>query len=143
MAKKRVKAFVSHSWQHHAAYFERLCEMLQRSEISHFSILSIENHSPVFLANSGVARNIKEQIRTANVFLVFDTPAVSHSDWLRFEVETAASMKKPIVAIWPHGHTGAQRMSKYLEEYVTSYTAWNTSSILNTIELALLPDCND
>jgi hypothetical protein len=144
MAKRKsIKAFVSHSWKHHSTDYDRLCDMLHRNTEVHFNILSVEAQNPVFLANSGVARNIKEQIRAADVFVIIDTPAIGHSDWLKYEIQTAAHLGKPIVGVWPHGHTGRQRMSQFLCDYATDYSAWNTNSIVSTIEGAISPDGDD
>jgi hypothetical protein len=144
MAKRKsIKVFVSHSWTHHAKEFDRLCDMLQGHDDIHFNVLSVEAKNPVFLEDSGVARNIKEQIRAADAFVIIDTPAIGYGDWLKYEVKTAAKLRKPIVGVWPHGHTGRHRISQFLGEYATDYSAWNTNSIVRTIESAISPTYDD
>ncbi|MBV1693904.1 MAG: TIR domain-containing protein [Hyphomicrobiales bacterium] len=134
-----MKVFISHSWNHHRRHFDRLVSKLTSQTDIHLSIHSVEEHDPIFLENSGVARNIKEQIRASNVFVCINTPAITYSEWLRYEVDTAAKLAKPIIAVTPHGLTGTLKKSRFLDRYDVSHTAWNTRSVLRSIDDALHP----
>ena len=58
----------------------------------------------------------------------------SYSEWMNWEIETAKSMGKPVIAVIPWGQ---ERVSKTMAGQADRIVRWNTESIVSAIrELA-------
>ncbi|MBL7837876.1 MAG: TIR domain-containing protein [Bacteroidetes bacterium] len=127
---KEYKIFISHSW----SYTEDL-EALQRllNDRGYFNVefLEASKKTPINSTSAPYVKTVlRERIMNSDIVLALAAIYATYSDWMIWELETAQSLRIPIVGIIPRGQ---ERISA--EVYSRSITDinWNTESIVNAI----------
>lgn len=59
---------------------------------------------------------------------------VSYSDWIDYEIRTAAAMGKPILAVKPWGN---ERLPQIVQDSATLTVGWNSDSVVKGIKILL------
>jgi len=126
--------FISHAWDYKEEYY-RLVEMLNNAPYFKWRDYSVPFHDPFDSPSTReLKKKIKEQIRQCTVFVVLAGMWVKYHDWILFEIRTANSFSKPILAIKPWGQ---EKIPKEIYDYADKMVGWNTESIVDAIrELA-------
>ena len=130
MSKLR-KIFISHCWNYGDDY-DTLKDWINNAPYYSFADYSISaDKKLVGLTNRQLIDAIKERISQCSVFIVPTAVYSSCSDWLKFEVQTAGNMGKPILAVIPWG----QRQNSVLVTTCADKTVgWNSSSVIEGIK---------
>ena len=131
---KTYDLFVSHAWFYNKGY-SKLIELLKAAPSFYFRNYSVPKHDPVVDPNTEVGkikltRELDQQIRPVNCFLVTAGMYASHKFWIQKEVEIAQKYRKPIVGLVPWGQ---QRTPAYIQQVALEMVNWNTNSIVNAI----------
>ena len=56
----------------------------------------------------------------------------NNRDWMKYEIDSAVRMKKPIIAIKPWGNT---LTPVYIQNVANEIVGWNTDSIVSAIRM--------
>lgn len=125
------KIFISHCWDYDNDY-NTIKTWLDNALYYTFSDYSISIEKKLLgLNNSELKTAIAEQIRQCSVFIVPTAVYSSCSDWVKFEVQTAVNMGKPILAVVPWG----QKHNSVLVTTCADKTfGWNSNSVIDGIK---------
>lgn len=128
------RLFISHAWQYGDSY-KRLTDLLDGAKNFSYYNYSAPKEKPLFPAgtphtNQYIAQRITDKIRPAQVVLVISGMYIAYSDWMRYEIDEAVRMNKPIIGIRPWGN---QVMPAYVSNYADKIVGWNTNSIVSSI----------
>lgn len=129
MAIKKV--FISHCWDYSDDY-DKLKEWANntpRVTIYDYSISADKKLTG--LTDSQLKDAITERIRQCSVFIVPTAIYSSCSDWVKFEIDTAVKMDKPILGVnpWAQKHY-SQAVTTYADEIV----CWQEKSVQSAIK---------
>ena len=128
MVQKNI--FISHSWRY-ADTYDKI-----KDWIDHSNSLSIRDYSITAekklerITDFQLKNAIRERIRCCSVVIVPTGIYSTYSDWIKFEVETAASMNKPIIGV---DEWGQQNRSSVVDRYADTIVGWNQDSIIKAI----------
>lgn len=122
------RIFISHAWTYNESYY-RLINYLDAAPNFAFQNYSVPEHDGVTGGNQ-LGENLRNQIRPVHVVIVLGGMYVAHSNWLKFEIDFAKSLGKPILGVRPWG---AERMPEALSEAAHEIVGWNTDSIVSAI----------
>ena len=124
--------FISHSWAYSDAY-EKLIGLLD-SKGGYFPYMnySVPQDDPIHNAPNQAALRaaIERQIKPASVVLILAGVYATYSKWINVEIEIAAQLGKPIVAIEPWG---SEKTSQVVKDAADKIVKWQTDSIVNAI----------
>ena len=128
------RIFIRHAWKYGADY-QRLVDLLDVALLFNYINYSAPSERPLVLSNARapraeVEKKISSKIALAQVVLVISGMYTNHSDWMKFEIDEAHRMGKPIIAIQPWGGT---RMPEYVQLRATACVGWNTNTIVSAI----------
>ncbi|WP_286952841.1 MULTISPECIES: TIR domain-containing protein [Aminobacterium] len=135
---RQYNIFISHAWDYDQHY-DRLVSLLKEARYFKMLNYSAPRDKPLAPPNCNIseyelARRIKEKITHAHVVIVIAGMWVDYSKWIHYEIDTAATMRRPILCVKPWGH---KCVPKDVEFYANKVVNWDTSSIVNAIrELA-------
>jgi hypothetical protein len=129
-ALNNYRIFVSHAWTYNESYY-RLLKYLDAAPNFSYHNYSVPEHDGVTGGNK-LAENLRNQIRPVHVVMVLGGMYVAHSIWLKFEINFARDLRKPILAVRPWG---AERMPEDLTAVADAIVGWNSSSIVDAIRL--------
>ena len=81
-----------------------------------------------------IKSRIKQRIEESDVVIGMAGMYGSYSEWMKWEIETAKSIGKPVIAVVPWGQ---ERVSSIIAGQADRIVRWNTESIVSAIrELA-------
>lgn len=124
--------FISHSWAYGDAY-EKLISLLDsKGGYFPYKNYSVPKNDPIHNApNQAMLRAaIERQIRPASVVLILAGVYSTYSKWINVEIEIAAQLGKPIIAIEPWG---SEKTSKVVKDSAVKIVKWQTDSIVSAI----------
>lgn len=124
--------FISHSWAYSDAY-EKLIGLLDsKGGYFPYKNYSVPQDDPIHNAPNQAALRaaIEQQIKPASVVLILAGVYATYSKWINIEIEIAAQLGKPIVAIEPWG---SEKTSKVVKDAADKIVKWQTDSIVNAI----------
>lgn len=129
---KEYRLFISHAWKYSADYYN-LIEMLNSKKNFKWRNYSVPEHDP-FEREENLKKELKEQIRPVNAVLIIAGMYAHYSKWIKFEIEFAEEIQKPIIVIRPRGQ---EKVPIYLQEIAdkegNTIVNWNTDSIVEAI----------
>lgn len=73
---------------------------------------------------------LKKQIRPVESVVILGGLYVSYSNWIRFEINYAKKLQKPIIGVKPWG---SKRTPKAVKQSANIIVGWNTSTIVSAI----------
>ena len=131
---KTYKVFISHSWD----YVDDLMNLRRLLNNRPYFNAIYEEIPPHEAINSANATYIKDRIRKrieeSDVVIGMAGMYGSYSEWMKWEIETAKSIGKPVIAVVPWGQ---ERVSSIIAGRADRIVRWNTESIVSAIrELA-------
>ncbi|MFZ7202569.1 TIR domain-containing protein [Avibacterium avium] len=122
--------FISHSWAH-SDDLQSLHYLLQKRGYFVYASYEVPKHAPINSQNgSYIKQKLRERIKNSNIMLALAGIYASHSEWMKWEIETAKELEIPIVGIIPRGQ---ERVSQIVFSNSIVDVRWNTESIVNAI----------
>lgn len=127
---KEYKVFISHSWDY-SDDLERLKILLDNRGYFYYESKESSRNTPINSDNADYIKAVlRSRIKESNIMLALAGIYASHSEWMKWEIETARRNGIPIVGIIPRGR---ERISKIVYENSIDDIHWNTESIVNAI----------
>jgi hypothetical protein len=124
---RTYRVFISHAWQYSADYF-RVVRFLDEAPQFEWENLSVPEHEP--LSNSNLEKELRDQMRPADVFIIIAGMYVNHSDSIDFEMSFARRIGRPIIALWPRGNV---RMPITIQRAAAELVGWNGAGLVRAI----------
>ena len=125
MNKPRI--FVSHSWKYDD--YDKIVKLLGGRAYFDFQESSVPSSNPLTGSNKAVWEAIENKIRWCQVVILTAGVHASYSGSIKREIEFAAQIGKPIIAVVP---LGAEKTSS-LRGYATEVVGWRADSIVGAI----------
>lgn len=128
------RIFISHAWKYGDDY-NRLVNMLDKAPNFIYRNYSAPKEKPLFpegtpMTNSKIAEKIVDKIRPCQIVIVISGMYSAHREWMKFEVDTALKLNKPILAIRPWSQ---MLIPQDIREKSDDLVSWNTQSIVDAI----------
>lgn len=119
------RIFISHAWKYGEDY-DRLVSMLDHSPWFSFYNYSAPQEKPLALSSSNatdaeIEQAITAKIKNAQVVLVIGGMYELYHKWMKYEVDEAMRMGKPIIAIMPWAQS---YMPVELQAKATQIVGW-------------------
>src|SRR5436190_926918 len=124
---RRYRVFISHVWNYGDDYW-RVVRFLDEAPYFQWENLSVPEHDPV--TTEDLAKELRNQMRPADVFLIIAGMYAAHSDWIDFELSFASRIGRPIIGIvkW-----GSERVPASIQSAAVEVVGWNGASIVRAI----------
>lgn len=126
--------FISHAWDYHDDY-KRLVDLLDKASYFKYSNCSVPKDRRFEKMTRGeLEEELRQQIRPASCVIALGGVYMSYSNWIKFELDFAVSLKKPIIGIKPWGNVN---VSTTVSDVANVVVGWSTDSIINAIRYCL------
>jgi hypothetical protein len=125
---KDYKVFISHAWDYNDDYY-RIEKWLNEAPNFTWTNLSVPKHDPV-LDSEQLTKELHDQMRPAEAFIILAGMYVSHSDWIQYEINFARRIGRPIIGIRPWGST---LTPKAVQDGADEIVGWNRDSIVAAV----------
>lgn len=125
---KNYKVFISHAWDYNEDYY-RIEKWLNEAPNFIWTNLSVPKHNPI-ANNEQLTKELNNQMRPADVFLILAGMYAAHSDWIQYEINFARRIGRPIVGIQPWGSTMTPLV---IQAGADETVGWNRDSIVRAI----------
>jgi hypothetical protein len=132
-ALRKYRVFISHVWDYGADYY-RIVEFLNEAPNLYWENLSVPKHNPV--TSEELEKELRNQMRPADVFIILAGMYAAHSDWIDFELQFARRIGRPIIGVRPWG---AERMPTAIQNAAIEIVGWNGGSVVSAIRRHALP----
>lgn len=127
-ALRTYEIFICHDWEYSDEY-HRICEMLDGTPNFSWRNRSVPEHDPLD-TNDELQKNLRDQIRPADVMLVLAGMYSARSGWMDWEMAFARRIGQSIIGIKPWGNT---RIPSVVQRNASEIVGWNTDSIVGAI----------
>lgn len=122
--------FICHSWDH-IEDLKGLRRLLNNRGYFNVVFEEFTPNNPINSSNVEYMRKrIRDAISKSDIVIGMAGVYGSHSDWMKWELETAKSMGKPILGVIPWGQVN---VSQVVRENAEECVRWNTESIVEAI----------
>jgi hypothetical protein len=91
--------------------------------------LSVPRHDPI-LNSEELTKQLNNQMRPADIFVILAGMYVAHSDWIQYEINFARRIGRPILGIRPWGNTV---LPVAVQNGADEIVGWNSPSIVSAI----------
>jgi hypothetical protein len=125
---REYKIFISHAWDYHVEYY-RLEGFLNAAPNFKWKNLSVPRHDPI-LNTEQLAKELHNQMRDAEAFLILAGMYVAHSNWILHEINFARRIGRPIIGIKPWGNL---IVPMAVQNGADEMVGWNSGSIVAAI----------
>lgn len=129
--------FISHAWKYSSDYNQIVAWLneAQKEGILSWKNYSVPEHDPLIDPNTNVGKNklkqmLKNQISPTSKVIVLAGMYSAYSDWIGYEIDTAADYNKFIIGVKPWGQ---ERIPTKVSNNSDILVGWNKSSIINAI----------
>jgi len=122
--------FISHAWDY-TADVESLRSLINAR--THFNCIysDVGKYEPINSSNAYYIKSrLKERILSSHLMIGMAGIYASHSDWMKWELDTALANNIPIVGVIPRG---ALRISSIVSSRANELVRWNTESIISAV----------
>lgn len=122
-----TRLFISHSWSYSERYNAMVSLLNNRSYFSftNYSVPETQAFGP--MASYKMKEELRDQIRPVNCVIIIGGMWANHSDWIKFEMDFAQSLNKPILGVRPRG---AQMMPLAVANASNQVVYWTADSIV-------------
>ena len=120
--------FICHDWEYSYDY-NGICNLLAGARKFRWENLSVPWHDPLD-TDEMLEKNLRNQIRPAEVMLVSAGMYSVRSYWMDWEMKFARRIGKRIIGIRPWGN---RQLPIIVQNNAVEIVGWNTSSIVNAI----------
>ena len=122
--------FISHSWSYDSEYTD-LINLLDKRTYFNYEALEATKKTPINSENATYIKKVlKERIKNSNIVLALAGIYASHSEWMKWEIDTALELGIPIIGVAPWGQIN---LSQYVVKGSKEIVRWNTEPIVNAI----------
>ena len=131
---KTYKVFISHSWDY-VDDLMNLRRLLNNRPYFNAIYEEVPPHESINSTNASYIKSkIRQRLEESDVVIGMARVYGSYSEWMQWEIETAKTIGKPIIAVIPWGQ---ERVSSIIAGQANKIVRWNTESIVSAIrELA-------
>lgn len=127
---KTYNVFISHSWDH-VDDLRNLRNLLESRGYFHVNFMETPPHDPINSSNSYYVKSrIKDNLRNSDVVIGMAGVYASYSEWMKWELDTAIELGKPILGVIPWGQIN---VSSVIQARANELVRWNTESIVDAI----------
>lgn len=127
---KLYNVFISHSWDH-VDDLRNLRRLLENRGYFNVNFMETPPHDPINSLNSAYVKSvIKGHLRNSDVVIGIAGVYASYSEWMKWELDTAIELRKPILGIVPWGQIN---VSREVQDRAKEVVRWNTESIVDAI----------
>lgn len=127
-ALRTYDIFICHDWEYSDEYY-RVCELLNAAPNFSWRNRSVPEHDPLD-TNDKLQKNLRDQIRPADVMLVLAGMYSARSGWMDWEMSFARRIGQSIIGIRPWGNT---RFPDVVQRNASEIVGWNTDSIVAAV----------
>src|SRR5919198_1361772 len=127
-ALRTYSVFICHDWEYSDAYY-RVCDLLDRAPNLSWKNLSVPEHDPLD-TDRMLRKNLRDQIRPADVMLVLGGMYSARSGWMDWEMQFARRIGKSIIGVKPWGNV---QLPVLVQKNAVQIVGWNTASIVDAI----------
>lgn len=120
--------FICHDWEYSEDYY-RICDFLNDARNFGWRDLSVPEHDPLD-TDDMLQKNLRDQIRPADVMLVMAGMYSARSGWMDWEMEFARRIGKPIIGIRPWGNV---QLPVVVQHNADEIVGWNSATIVDAI----------
>lgn len=125
---RTYSVFICHDWEYSDEY-DRVCEFLDTAPNFRWRNLSVPEHDPLD-TDDMLEKNLRDQIRPADVLLVLAGMYTAHSDWMDWEMAFARRIGKSIIGVKPWGNV---QLPVVVQRNADAIVGWNTDAIVSAI----------
>lgn len=127
---RTYNVFISHSWDH-VDDLRNLRRLLENRGYFKVNFMETPPHDPINSSNSAYVKSvIKGHLRDSDVVIGMAGVYASYSEWMKWELDTAKELRKPILGVVPWGQTN---VSREVQDRADEIVRWNTESIVDAI----------
>lgn len=122
-----TRLFISHSWSYSERYNAMVNLLNNRPYFlfTNYSVPETKAFGP--MARYKMEDELRDQIRPVNCVVIIGGMWANHSTWIKFEMDFAKSINKPILGVRPRG---AQVMPVAVTLASDLVASWNSESIV-------------
>lgn len=121
---------ISHSW-HYSSHYRTVCTWLNGASYFNWSDYSVCCNNPLDTnTDAELKGKLRARIASASCIIVLSGMYASYSKWIDFEIDTAISMHKPIIAVKPWGQ---ERVPLKIQNTCNVLVGWNSASVIHAI----------
>lgn len=125
---KQYKIFISHSWKYDESY-QKVSEWIDDRLL--WVNMSIPSDKPKDAASKlALKKKIENNIMKSSGIIVLSGMYVSHSEWIKIEIDIARKYNKPIIGIIPRGN---ERIPSIVFDNA-EMVKWNSQSVIDAIK---------
>ncbi|WP_392551741.1 TIR domain-containing protein [Orbus wheelerorum] len=128
---KTYRVFISHCWDYNDSLI-KLKDLLNKEDGLIASYEEVTVDAPINSEDEKyIKRVLKAKIEASDVFIVVAGMYTAHSDWMKWEIETAVANNVPVIGIRPHG---SHRIPLTVTNNAKVIVGWYTPSIISAIK---------
>ncbi|HXB75183.1 MAG TPA: TIR domain-containing protein [Candidatus Acidoferrales bacterium] len=127
-ALRNYNLFISHAWRYDADYY-RIERWLNEAPHFIWTNLSVPKHDPIATSEK-LIRELNNQMRPADVFVILGGMYCSHSEWIQYETNFARRIGRSIIGIRPWG---SLLIPSAVQNGADEIVGWNSTSIISAI----------
>jgi len=127
-ALRKYSVFICHDWEYSDEYY-RVCNFLNTAPNFRWKDLSVPEHDPLD-TNNMLQKNLRDQIRPAEVMLVLAGMYTARSGWMDWEMDFSRRIGKSIIGIRPWGNA---HLPVVVQRNADEIVGWNTAAIVAAI----------
>lgn len=129
--------FISHAWKY-TEHYNKIVQWLNEAQdagLLAWKNYSVPQHDPLIDSNTIVGKNklkelLKGQIAPSSKVIILAGMYAAYSDWIDYEIDTAASYGKYIIGVKPWGQ---ERIPFKVSLHSDILVGWNKDSVINAI----------
>lgn len=122
------QVFICHDWEYSDEY-DRVVDFLNNAPNFRWRNLSVPEHDPLD-TNDELQKNLRNQIRPANVMLVLAGMYSAHSEWMDWEMAFARRIGQAIIGVKPWGNV---QLPAVVQQNADEIVGWTSGSIVSAI----------
>lgn len=126
--------FISHSWKY-SHHYDTVRKWIDDSNITVSDYSIPENKAFSQISKNKLKFELFQQIERASVVVIIAGGYVAYSEWLKFEIDIASQLHKPILAIKPFGNDTWPTALQSCDN--VSYVNWNSNSFITALKRML------
>jgi len=127
-ALRTYSLFICHDWEYSDDYY-RICEFLDAAPNFSWMDLSVPEHAPLD-TDDMLRKNLRDQIRPADVMLVLAGMYTARSEWMDWEMEFGRIIGKSIIGVKPWGNV---QLPVVVQNNADEIVGWNAATIVDAI----------
>lgn len=125
---RNYSVFICHDWEYSDEY-TRVCALLDAAPNFIWKNLSVPEHDPLD-TNDKLEKNLRDQIRPADVMLVLAGMYSARSGWMDWEMAFARRIGQRIIGVKPWGNV---QLPQIVQKNADTIVGWNGNTIVTAI----------